>query len=278
MAELSFGLTPYRYGANNPVLFRDPDGLFEFNSYQAYVDYAKANDLTVMDRSSIGTQGHWLASDRRTDSNVWHDANVFNLVTGQYNQYTTITQRTAFYEWMAGVFEAQGHEVQWVGAAYAVASLMMRMDNEYVGAMVDGFNDDIVGFANAGNKMIFDDVFDRLRSLFILGEEKRPLTGNIAKEWDIETLRREQFDIVDDLYQKLSKNNPAAVKILEVLSHTTPVPIIDTGMKDLTFKGDLLNPQDRFDHGMTNMVEYYKILRGRRNPKMRDAAFQRYKR
>jgi hypothetical protein len=74
--------------------------------------------------------------------------------------YTSISQRTDFYGWYAGKIDAKGFDNNWPGAAYIVAGQISWLDNPLVGWWV---GEDVVNFGNAGNKAIFNDVFDDLK-------------------------------------------------------------------------------------------------------------------
>lgn len=248
-------LSPYRFAKNNPILYIDPNGLLEFKTYEAYLVYAKKNGIVALDASSMGGQGHWLKSDRIDNTSVWQAANVFNLQQGQgFNQYTSISQRTAFYSWFAETINQKGFDNNWPGAAFVVANQMSWLENPAVAAYLGA---EIVKFANAGNKAIFNDVFDNLRDLY----NGPVLKGQAAVNWDTRTLAHEQFGIVQGLYEQQSQ---ATIQKLQEMASGQGMFYFGVP-NDLMFKGSIINPMDRFNHGASRVTDYYnKNIRKKR--------------
>jgi hypothetical protein len=243
------GWSSYKFCFNNPILYIDPDGRQEFESYGDYKKHAQENNLKVLKASEIGSQGHWLASDRENKTAVWDKANSVNLQkSGGHSEYKTITQRTAFYGWFAGKTDQKGYETNWPGAAYIVAGQMSNLDNSVVAWWV---GEDAVKFGNDGNKAIFDDVFAKLKDLY----NGPVLKGQAALDWDNSTLHNEQFNVVQPIYDRQSGatvsilNNMAKGKYLYGLGVTGP----------LRFQGNILNAQDRFNHGAGKVTNFYKL-------------------
>lgn len=244
-------LTPYRFAKNNPVLYIDPNGLLEFKNYEAYQKYAKKHGIEAVEASAMGGQGHWLKSDRSDNTGVWQAANTFNLQQGQgYNQYTSISQRADFYAWFTGTIEAKGFETNWPGAATIVAQQMSGLDN---GALAWWVGDDVVKFGNAGNKAIFNDVFDNLRDLY----NGPVLKGQAAATWDANTLHHEQFDVVQPIYAAQSS---ATISTLENMAKGSWLYSLGIN-PNLRFTGDIMNPQDRYNHGAGKVTDFYKGMK-----------------
>ncbi|ACE06707.1 hypothetical protein Aasi_1414 [Candidatus Amoebophilus asiaticus 5a2] len=247
------GVNVYRYVGNNPVNLHDPTGALEFENYDAYKAYVGNKALSA---DKIGSQGHWLKSDRENKTDVWSVANTFNLQQKDGNlQYTTITQRVAFYGWFQKQIEAKGFETKWAGAAYIIAQQMSLMDDKLVASLTD---DQIIKFANEGNKAIFDDVFDNLRDLY----NGPVLKGDAARKWNEATLTHEQRDVVQPIY---ARQTPETIKTLQSLAEGTGWKatlglIFDRRFPiggPLKFSGDISNWQDRYAHGMNKAVPFY---------------------
>ena len=228
---------------NNPVYLIDPDGgRKEYTNEEAY--YAE-NPNGPLD----GSDGHWLVSDRLNETGVWHNANLVNLQkTYGYNEYTTITQRTAFYGWFTEQITQRGYETNWPGAAYIVAGQMSHLDNWLVAYLV---GDDVVKFGNEGNKAIFNDVFGKLSKLY----NGPVLKGQVALKWDNDVLYNEQFIVVQPIYERQSTST---ISILTKMAKGQG--IYGFGVTGpLRFDGDILNPKDRFSHGATKVTNFFKL-------------------
>jgi RHS repeat-associated protein len=251
LAHNAPGWSPYNAMWNNPILNVDPDGRWA-KEYDNIDDYKAENPNGNLD----GGDGHWLKSDRENQTAVWDKANSVNLQKADgFNEYSTITQRTAFYGWYAGKIDQEGYETNWPGAAFIVAGQMSNLDNSVIGWWVGA---DVVKFGNAGNKAIFDDVFDDLTALY----NGPALKGQAALNWDNATLYNEQFNVVQPIYERQSA---ATISTLTKMAKGhgwfqgswTPYNIGVTGA--LRFEGNIMNPQDRFNHGAGKVTDFFKL-------------------
>lgn len=81
------------------------------------------------------------------------------------------------------------------------------------------------------------------------------MRGDAAKLWDASILYKEQFIIVQPIYQKQN-----AATIMELSRMAKGDGVYKTAylfQEELRFQGDILNPQDRYNHGMNRVVPYY---------------------
>jgi hypothetical protein len=242
--------------------------------------------MAEVDTAAAG--GDWTKSDRLSFTSAWNRANVLNLMRGASgaSEYKTITQRTAFYNWFDQIREMQGHEIMWPAAAWIVAMQMSNMDSGTqrflmtaaqttndiwpllpiapVLAFVHGSGvsktvDTMNRFANEGNTAIFDDVFPKLAEIFKQGLKTQKVVGKAAQEWDAATLRNEQFKVVDPIYKKYTNSNPQLSAFLKGLASGNGVFAmggIAIG-NNLDFKGDILSPSDRYNHGLNVVTKFY---------------------
>lgn len=114
---------------------------------------------------------------------------------------------------------------------------------------------DVVSFAHAGNKAIFNNVFGDLRGLFNRGATGSPLKGEAAKLWDANILYKEQFVSVQPIYQK---QNAATIREWSRMAKGESVyRVAYLFREEHKFHGNILNPQDRYNHGMITVVPNY---------------------
>ena len=263
MGDAMPGWTPYRGFNDNPVKYTDPRGAKEYESAAAF-ERANKGKTWAKDRG----KGDWLRSDRENNTQTWQDANKYNMQQAEgYKEYTTIEQRTGFYGWYSAVEDLRGSKTNWAGAAYIVAKQMTLIDVFYksgdLAMMVGGAKDakDIDDFANAGNKAIFEDVFAKLRENL----NGKPKTGKAAAEWDAERLHREQFDVVQPVYLQAARINPNTVKHLQQFASGTGIAQF-INMPVPSFQGNIMNPQDRYNHGMNKIVPFMQKMREMSRP------------
>ncbi len=241
-------LSPYVSMSNNPIMLVDPLGDKEYKSVR---QFERQNKGKTWEKNKGA--GDWLRSDRIENSNVWKNANEHNLQHQEgYNEYNSISQRRDFYQWFQTTTEQQGSETKWAGAATIVARQMAQVDDP-LNAWVVG--KDVVNFANAGNKAIFNDVFGDLRGLYDKGASGSPLKGEAAKLWDANILYKEQFIIVQPIY--LKQNVATIMELSRMAKGEGIYGAAFLFQEELKFTGNILNPQDRYNHGMNRVVPYY---------------------
>lgn len=145
-------------------------------------------------------------------------------------------------EWTEGVFERDG------GRILASGSTL----------------DDMVAFANAGNKRIFEDVWStHFVPVFRKGLAGQRIVGSAAEKWDSDMVDEEQLRIIEPEYIKHVKHgNPRLGKLLNELMTCEDFVKIDRAIKGqlgLCRSGlDVMNPHDRVFYGKHVVVPFYK--------------------
>lgn len=213
----------------------------------------------------------WSAEDRIAFTERWNRANLLNLLRGPSGaqEYRTIGQRTDFYNWFDQIRKVQKHEIMWPSAAWLVASQMRNLEDPTRSAAlaarraaIDRTVDSelLLSFAREGNRAIFDDVFPRLKEVFERGVIRQPLQGDEARIWDKETLRREQFEVVQPVYERYARGNRnMAAELMDLAAGSDILSVSGIAIGNaLVFTGDILSPQDRYDHGLNVVVPTYK--------------------
>lgn len=153
--------------------------------------------------------GDWRESDREDSTQIWKDACLCNLLAGDFRQYVRIIERRDFYRWFYEHTAALGYTTRWALAASIVATgahevAHMNPGLESMGQMTGTISNELQGMMREGNQVIFDNVFPKLRALFLGG----PLTGRDALRWDMRILSEEQ-SLIQPLYMGVSSETRA---------------------------------------------------------------------
>jgi hypothetical protein len=198
--------------------------------------------------------GCWLKKDRKRQTKVWENANIFNLSEKKGNlKYTSISQIRDFYKWADQVRIKKGHEINAIGIGAIAATQLSYLDNGLIRFFIVR-NKEIVDFANEGSQKVFVFAFPLLKELYF---SKELYTGEIAKNWDSENGLFEQCEILEPLYQKLS------IKALNRLERMAKGKgIFNLAIpKELKYEGEIGNCQTRFLHGKNKLLPYYLKLK-----------------
>ena len=251
--------SPYNSMGNNPIAKVDPHGTREFSGYDAYVRYAKKNGFKPLPYDKMGSDGHWLGTQRKSKNKAWYRANKFNLTQNPNGaaEYRSIPQRRDFYKWFdKKVVTKQGHEITWVYAAKEVVKGVDDLhDNSLIVTINEGIDNsrNLMNFTEKLNTDIFNNVFPELKKVYERGADGKPLKGQDAKDWDSKVLHTEQFEVAQPLYDQLIKQKPETYYLMQRLlkqegSYGTFATLAGNPLP--AFTGTLSKAQDRFDYGM----------------------------
>jgi hypothetical protein len=243
--------SPYNAMGNNPVNMIDPTGMKEFSSYD---DYKKeVGENAMAEEEWDGNDGHWLTSDRegwhnnydpdRGWSNRFSHANEHNIQQKDGSkEYDNLDQRADFYRWFQTEMNQKGSETKWAGAAaHTVDKLKMGLIE--VSELAGYSNTEIQDFIRNGNKLILDDVWSDLQTMY----DGPAVKGGEAFLLDAKLLFKEQ-SLIDPSYHQLSDES---IRILHYA--ITKQGLSQFASWDPVFSGDLLDVNDRWVYGMTLM-------------------------
>ncbi|WP_353480357.1 DUF4157 domain-containing protein [Haliscomenobacter sp.] len=208
------------------------------------------------------TPSDWTHYDRLNKTTVWSYANEYNLARGRNTEYMQIDQRRDFYLWFYELMASRGHDVRWPLAAYIVANGANELANR------DRFNyvrsNSLEAIMRRGNQVIFDDVFPKLRNLYL---QRDTLVGVDALNWDMDVLIQEQ-NLIQPLYadmddsalnalREVTRQSGLAVSIGSYFFGDVSPGSYNSGGSVPPFPStyDLTNPNDRFRYGM--LLAYY---------------------
>jgi hypothetical protein len=207
--------------------------------------------------SGLGA-GDWTEADRKNKTDRWKKACEHNLLRGAYWEYTQVAQRRDFYAWIYEAIVAKGGETRWPLAATIVAAGANEVTT--LGSTSEGVlgkaTNEVQGMMREGNQVIFDNVFPKLKGIYVT-----PLKGKAAIDWDAQTLAEEQ-NLVQPLYGSASKE---AIDVLTGIAKGDTLTKMGAAFSDAAkvkggagikpgdvpyFTGNLLDVGDRWNYGM----------------------------
>jgi hypothetical protein len=201
LADKAPGWSPYRAFYNNPIYWTDPTGALEFKDYDAYKAYAGKNALAA---DQIGSQGHWLTSDRTDGTAVWDAANTFNIKNNSQNQYGAFAQVRDFYKWVDAKATSMGHEVEWMKGAIGLVSNLASWIEP--GSMTEGLvNSEVRGLLQKLNVGIQNGTESYFNDLLFGKYASTPLKGAAAQAWDVALVNYEQGQVAPPIYAGASQ-------------------------------------------------------------------------
>ncbi len=201
--------SPYATFANNPVMFIDPNGN-NAKEYKTKEDYLKENPNGKLD----GTDGHWLTSDRESNTSVWDRANEYNLRNSKKDQYQAFEQVRDLYYWIDKQIEKQGHDIRWADGAYHLVSKLSL--GHYLNMVAPAEQGSFMGLLKELNVAIADFAIEKFGKL--LYHESKIYKGEDAYIWDRDLVVIEQRDIAAPVYRRYEYTS--ALKALEGISYS----------------------------------------------------------
>ena len=213
----------------------------EFKNLKAY---EKETGKLILD------QGFWLKKDRVNSTDVWREANRFNILSVYGNlKYHSISEIRDFYGWFDTERKSKGHEIITFGVAELVAGQLSYFDNSFIRIFIVN-NKDVVYFGNEGSKRVFAYFFPSIKELYL---STRVITGETAKNWERNVFQIEQCEIVEPIYNELPAK---AIKKLERMAKGKLIYKIKV-KRELRYEGDIKDCESRYIHAFVKLRQFY---------------------
>ncbi|WP_299527461.1 hypothetical protein [uncultured Lutibacter sp.] len=195
-------------------------------------------------------EGCWLKNDRKNKTEVWKQANSYNLSLNNGSQkYKTIREIRDFYKWFDAKRIQQGHEIQWIGIAAIATNQLAKLEMNFHRIFIVR-NKEVVQFACEGSKKVFSDAFPKLNEIYF---STHLLKGEEAKNWDKNHGFNEQCKLLQPLYNNLSKK---AFNKLERMAKAKGIFCFAIPKK-LKFEGDIIDCEARVEYGTKKLLPIY---------------------
>lgn len=193
--------------------------------------------------------GCWLKKDRKKNTDIWKQANHFNLNIDKGNEkYKSIRQIRDFYIFFNQIRMKQGHDIKWVGIASVAANQLSKMENWFLRLLVVR-SKELIEFSHKGSTKVFAFSFPQLQHIY---KSEHIITGEEALIWDEKYGTLEQCEILQDLYNKLSAK---AIKKLERMAKGKGIFCFGVPKK-LRFEGNISDCKNRYEHGKNKLIPY----------------------
>lgn len=222
--------------------------IFEWTLAQEY-----KNLKTFQEKTSLKElpEGAWLKKDRKQQTIVWENANVYNLLQEKgETKYHSIRQIRDFYLWFDNERIAKGHQIKAAGIAGIVAGQLSILENWWILHFVIR-NKEVHRFGNEGSKLVLAYAFPLLKEVYL---SSTALEGETSKNWDILYATNEQCVALEPLYQSLS---PRTIKTLDRMAKGKGIYCLGVPNR-LRFEGEVMDCQSRANHAMTKVFLYYE--------------------
>lgn len=211
----------------------------EWRNLEAYQKITQKQNLSPSD---------WLKSDRLKNTQVWQQANQYNLTHNLPDEYTKIKERKDFYKWLYKELDNKGHEVVWVKMAHYISTKLRKMESFPYSIFL---NAKILEYANIGSKRVFNSAFVDLNLMY---NSDKVYKGNLAIQWDKNILYKEQYLWIDSIYKTM--DNRSLKKLHRIangkLLYALVVP------KAIRFKDNLSNTKARYNYALNKLRAYCK--------------------
>lgn len=193
----------------------------------------------------------WLKSDRKNNTEVWRNANSYNLTYNKAEAYTTFDQRKDFFAWIDAELSNKGHEVVWPSMAYFINNKLRLLETFPYKLMT---HRSMKAYANAGSDAVFINSFETLKRLY---NSETILKDEMAVAWDKNILHEEQFVWIQSVYETMDDRSIARVeKIAKGKSiYGLFVP------KVIRFEGGISCTEDRYNYALEKLRSYCLSLK-----------------
>lgn len=190
----------------------------------------------------------WLKSDRRKNSQVWQQANSYNLENQLPSEYKTIKQRRDFYEWYYVTISKKGHEVVWPKMAHYISN-KLRLTKIFPFNIF--IKKDIKEYAFQGSEIVFNYAFEFLKTLY---NSQEILKDKTALNWDERILYQEQINWIQSIYKDIDDD---ALKTIEKMAKGKGFYSLITP-KAIRFEGDISDQNMRYQYALEELRTYCK--------------------
>ena len=210
--------------------------------YQSLKDFQKQTGLNEL------TASDWLKSDRKRHTQVWHEANIYNLNNQKPFEYITIVQRRDFYEWLYHCLEEKNSDVVWPKMAHYI-SKKLGLTKAFPFNVLT--KKSVQKYAYQGSETVFNNAFELIAQLVNSTNNSK---GKDALEWDETFLHKEQYVWLSEIYSDVDDETLKTITKMAKGKgfYALLVP------KAIRFEGDIKNAEKRYEYALNKLRTYCK--------------------
>ncbi|MCX7550231.1 Insecticidal toxin complex protein [Xanthomarina sp. F2636L] len=188
----------------------------------------------------------WLCKDRKNNTLVWQQANVYNLENNLPLEYETIQQRTDFYLWLFKTLDKKEQEVVWPKMAHYISNKLEITHSFPFNIFI---RKEVKRYATKGSETVFIKAFGRIKELYF---SESILKSDNALTWDEAIIHEEQYIWLQEIYNEI---DPKTLKTIDKMAkgkcvYKFMVP------KEVVFSGDLSNEENRYNYALNTLRVY----------------------
>ncbi|MDO6758810.1 Insecticidal toxin complex protein [Tamlana sp. 2_MG-2023] len=211
----------------------------EWKSINAFEKVNGKSDLSASD---------WLKSDRKHNTQVWQNANIYNLQHNYFSEYKTIKERRDFYVWYFTTMEERGCEVVWPKMAYFISN-KLRLINAFPFCIFT--TKSVKSYAYQGSETVFNHAFETLKSLYL---DEDVLKSDTALKWDEAIIHKEQYIWLKSIYEGIDEKGLRTIERMAKGKGFYKVLV----PKEIRFKSDISETDNRYYYALHVLRDYCK--------------------
>ena len=213
----------------------------EWKSKRVYQNETNQTELLPSD---------WLKSDRLHNTDIWQNANSYNLIHNQPLEYLNIKQRRDFYKWLNNNLQQKGHEVLWVAMASYI-SHKLRLVRAFPYSVFT--NETLKMYTELGSETVFNESFTLLKDIFLL---KETLQKGEALQWDKKILYEEQYQWLANIYTQMDSRTIRKIDRMAKGKFLFGLVV----PKRVRFTGDISVTEDRYNYAINVLRNYCESI------------------
>lgn len=190
----------------------------------------------------------WLKKDRKQNTTVWQQANLYNLTHHLPEEYKTIKQRRDFYEWYMKAIYEKGQAVLWPTMSHFISKKLALTKSFPYSVFI---RKEVKDYAYLGSESVFNSSFGYLDALM---HQPDALTKEEALKWDKTILHKEQYEWLQSIYDEIDGET---LKVIDKMAKGKGFYRLMVS-KAIRFEGNISQDEDRYQYALYTLRPYFE--------------------